>query len=57
MKSMVFGAVISIISCAEGLRARGGALGVGNATRTAVRDSIIAIIIVNYFITWFLYQK
>jgi phospholipid/cholesterol/gamma-HCH transport system permease protein len=56
LKSMIFGAVISIISCAEGLRTRGGALGVGNATRTAVRDSIIAIIIVNYFITWFLYQ-
>ncbi len=57
MKSMVFGGVVAIISCAEGLRTRGGALGVGDATRTAVRDSIIAIIIVNYFITWFLYQN
>jgi phospholipid/cholesterol/gamma-HCH transport system permease protein len=57
IKSMVFGAVIATISCASGLRTRGGALGVGNATRAAVRDSIIAIIIVNYFITWFLYQN
>ena len=48
---------MAIIACAEGLRTRGGALGVGNATRAAVRDSIIAIIIVNYFITWFLYQN
>ena len=30
----------------------GGALGVGRATRTAVRDSIIAVIISNYFMTW-----
>ena len=35
---------------------RGGALGVGNATRKAVRDSIIAIIISNYFMTWFFFQ-
>jgi phospholipid/cholesterol/gamma-HCH transport system permease protein len=57
LKSMIFGLVIAIISCNEGLRARGGALGVGNATRTAVRDSIIAVIIVNYFIAWALYQS
>ena len=39
-----------------GPSARGGALGVGQATRQAVRDSIIAIIISNYFLTWALYQ-
>ncbi len=55
-KSGVFGTLISVISCSAGLRARGGALGVGNATRQAVRDSIIAIIISNYFMTWLFYQ-
>jgi ABC-type transporter Mla maintaining outer membrane lipid asymmetry permease subunit MlaE len=30
---------------------------VGRATRAAVRDSIIAIIISNYFMTWLLYQS
>jgi ABC-type transporter Mla maintaining outer membrane lipid asymmetry permease subunit MlaE len=39
------------------LQAHGGALGVGRATRAAVRDSIIAIIISNYFMTWLLYQS
>jgi phospholipid/cholesterol/gamma-HCH transport system permease protein len=55
-KSFVFGILIAVISSAEGLRARGGALGVGHATRAAVRDSIIAIILSNYFMTWMLYQ-
>jgi phospholipid/cholesterol/gamma-HCH transport system permease protein len=56
-KSGIFGILIAIISCSAGLRASGGALGVGKATRAAVRDSIIAIIIANYFITWMLYQQ
>jgi phospholipid/cholesterol/gamma-HCH transport system permease protein len=54
-KSGIFGILIAIIGCSSGLRAGGGALGVGKATRAAVRDSIIAIIIANYFITWMLY--
>lgn len=56
-KSFVFGIVISIVSCAAGILARGGALGVGNATRSAVRDSIILVIVMNYFMTWFFYQQ
>ncbi len=56
LKSVVFGLLISVIACAEGLRATGGALGVGLATRKAVRDSIVAIIVANYFMTWFLYR-
>jgi len=56
-KSFVFGIVIAIVSCAAGMRAEGGALGVGNATRAAVRDSIILVIILNYFMTWFFYQQ
>jgi phospholipid/cholesterol/gamma-HCH transport system permease protein len=55
-KSFVFGIVISVISCAAGILARGGALGVGNATRSAVRDSIILVIILNYLMTWFFYR-
>jgi phospholipid/cholesterol/gamma-HCH transport system permease protein len=57
LKSLVFGLIIAVIGCSAGLRARGGALGVGHATRQAVRDSIIAIIVSNYFMTWFMYQN
>ena len=56
-KAFVFGILIAAIGCSSGLRATGGALGVGHATRQAVRDSIIAIIISNYFMTWFFYQN
>lgn len=56
IKSFGFGVVVSVISCAAGLQARQGALGVGNATRKAVRDSIIAIIVLNYFMSWFFFQ-
>jgi len=56
LKSFVFGILIAVISCSAGMHARGGALGVGQATRQAVRDSIIAIIVSNYFLTWLLYQ-
>ena len=56
VKAFVFGTIVSIISCAAGLRATAGAIGVGNATRKAVRDSIVAIIIANYFMTWFFFQ-
>ena len=56
-KSFVFGIVIAIVSSASGILAQGGALGVGNATRNAVRDSIILVIIFNYFMTWFFYQQ
>jgi phospholipid/cholesterol/gamma-HCH transport system permease protein len=55
-KSLVFGLIVAIISCAAGLQARSGALGVGNATRKAVRDSIIAVIVANYFLSWFFFQ-
>lgn len=56
LKSFVFGLIIAAISCSEGLQARGGALGVGHATRGAVRDSIIYVIIANYMISQMLYE-
>lgn len=57
LKSFVFGLVISVISCSAGMLARGGALAVGAATRAAVRDSIILVIILNYFMTWLFYRQ
>lgn len=56
-KAFVFGIVISVISCAAGIKTRGGALAVGAATRAAVRDSIILVIILNYLMTWMFYRQ
>lgn len=54
-KSLVFGIAIATVSCAAGLRASGGALGVGLAVQTAVRNSVILIIVLGFVITWFFY--
>ena len=55
VKAVVFGCVIAIVSCAAGLRAHGGALGVGRAVQEAVKTSILLIIVIGYIITWFFY--
>ena len=56
IKALVFGVILAVVSCAAGLQATSGAMGVGNATRKAVRDSIIAIIVFNYFLSWIFFQ-
>ena len=55
LKAFVFGTAIAAVSCAAGLRARGGALGVGLAVQTAVRNSVILIIVLGFVVTWFFY--
>jgi len=44
LKALVFGAVVALIGCHQGLRASRSAAGVGAATTTAVVNSIIAVI-------------
>ena len=54
-KAVVFGCAIATVSCSSGLRATGGALGVGRAVQRAVMASIILVIVLGYAITWFFY--
>lgn len=56
MKSVVFGVTVAIIGCATGMRARHGASGVGIATRSAVRTSVVMIVVLNYTMTGLLYR-
>jgi phospholipid/cholesterol/gamma-HCH transport system permease protein len=51
IKSVVFGFLISVISCYQGFFAAGGARGVGQATTRAVVNSAVAILISNYLLT------
>ncbi|MBN2197554.1 MAG: ABC transporter permease [Polyangiaceae bacterium] len=51
VKSLVFGLLISIISCNQGFHASGGARGVGQATTRAVVHSAVAVLISNYLVT------
>ena len=55
-KALVFGVIIATIGCASGLQASGGALGVGRATRTAVIQSFLLIIIIGYYLTSIFYS-
>jgi phospholipid/cholesterol/gamma-HCH transport system permease protein len=49
-KGMVFGMIVSIVSCTFGLRTRGGAEGVARATTSAVVWSFVLIIVFDYLI-------
>jgi phospholipid/cholesterol/gamma-HCH transport system permease protein len=50
-KALVFGILIGTVGCAQGLRARGGALGVGRAVRQAVVVSVVLVLILGYYLT------
>lgn len=50
-KTVFFGYAIGLIACYEGLRTRGGTVGVGAATTRAVVFSSVAVLILNFFLT------
>jgi phospholipid/cholesterol/gamma-HCH transport system permease protein len=54
IKSVVYGAVIALISCYKGMTCGEGAEGVGRATTEAVVYSSITVLISNFFLTMFL---
>ncbi|MBP9948562.1 MAG: ABC transporter permease [Negativicutes bacterium] len=56
IKGAVFGAIIALVGCYKGLTAPNGAVGVGKATTGSVVNSIIAIFILNYFLSLILYR-
>lgn len=56
IKAAAFGFLISVMGCYYGYISRGGARGVGAATRTAVVASAVAILASNYFMTSLLVQ-
>ncbi|MGK7876840.1 MAG: MlaE family lipid ABC transporter permease subunit [Xenococcaceae cyanobacterium] len=56
IKSIVFGGLIAVIGCSWGLTTTGGAKGVGQSTTTAVVTALLAIFIVNFFLSWLMFQ-
>lgn len=50
-KGLVFGMLIVIISCHQGLNANQGAVGVGRGTTRAMVYSSLAILVINFFLT------
>ena len=55
-KGFVFGLLIVLISCHQGMSASNGAVGVGLGTTRAVVYSSLALLIFNFFLTLFLNQ-
>jgi phospholipid/cholesterol/gamma-HCH transport system permease protein len=51
IKGFIFGILITIISCHQGLMAENGAVGVGKGTTSAVVYSSLALLIVNFFMS------
>ena len=54
LKAVVFGLIIAVIACDQGLHCKGGAEGVGKATTTAVRLSVVFVLLSDMIITSFL---
>lgn len=54
IKTAVFGMIITVVACQQGMRTTGGAVGVGKATTHAVVISMVLIYVINYFLaSWF----
>jgi len=51
IKALVFGFVISTVGCWQGLKAEGGAEGVGRATTKSVVVASICVLIINFFLS------
>lgn len=50
IKTVVFGIILAIVACQQGLRATGGAVGVGRATTRSVVISMVLIYVANFFL-------
>lgn len=57
VKSMVFGAIISVVSCYKGFFTTGGAEGVGRAATQSVVISSVSVLISDYFLTALMFLK
>ncbi len=54
IKSLFFAFMIGIVSCHQGLTTRGGPRGIGRSVTKAVVNSIVLILITDYYLTRFL---
>lgn len=56
LKTLVFGGIIALVGCLQGLRATGGAAGVGRATTSAVVLSIVLVYIADYVLAEWMFS-
>lgn len=56
-KTLIFGLIIAVISCAWGLTANGGAKGVGKSTTSSVVVCLLAIFIFDFILSYLMFSK
>jgi len=56
LKTAVFGLIVAIVACQQGLGTRNGAVGVGHATTRTVVITMVLIYVVNYFMSAALFR-
>ena len=56
LKALLFGVIITGVSCYEGFTTRQGAVGVGQATRRSVITSFLLILVMGYIVTRMFYD-
>jgi len=56
LKSVVFGFIISVVSCSWGYTTTGGAKGVGESTTSAVVISLVGIFIADFVLSYMFFQ-
>lgn len=54
-KALIFGLTIAVVGCTQGLNAENGPAGVGKATMKSVVISFVAILILDFILTWLFY--
>ncbi|MBL8060730.1 MAG: ABC transporter permease [Chthonomonas sp.] len=55
IKTLVFGVIVSVVACQQGLRCRDGAVGVGRATTNSVVIAMVLIYFANFLLAAALY--
>lgn len=55
-KTVVFGLIVAIVACQQGMRTSKGAVGVGEATTRTVVITMVLIYVANYFMTAWLFR-
>ncbi len=51
LKAVIYGAIVSVVSCQKGLSTKGGPIGVANSVNAAVVESILLLMIINVAIS------
>lgn len=57
LKTVVFGVIVALIGCREGLATEGGAAGVGQSTTRSVVLSIVLIFVANFILSFLLFNS